>query len=239
MRRGFNFIICFLVLTSSLIFSRLEFALAASQVSFSIQAGDLLFQDLNGGSFFEAIAKVTQGYNGAILTHVGIAAHDAKGEIVVLEALQEGVVATPLSNFLNRSLDQEGNPKVLVGRLKQQYQNLIDSALVEAFDRKGKPYNHLFDLENNEAYYCSELVYICFRNANQGVPIFELEAMTFSDPDSGKIFPVWKEYFTQLQAAVPEGKPGLNPGGISRSPVLEIIHKYGVPSGWRGDKRLD
>lgn len=229
LRQGFIFLFFALVTVFYLVFLGPSFMLEAGQVSFSVQPGDLLFQDLNGDSFFEAVAKVTQGYSGAVLTHVGIAAYNAEGETIVLEALQEGVVATPLEIFLNRSFDQEGNPKVLVGRLKRQYQHLVDSALAEAFARKGKPYNHLFDIENRKAYYCSEFIYVCFREANQGVPLFELEPMTFVDPDTQEIFPVWKNYFEGLEAEVPEGEPGLNPGGISRSPVLEVIHNYGVP----------
>ncbi len=236
LKQGFIFLFFALVMILCLVFSSAGFASGTEQSLFLVQPGDLLFQDLNGDSFFEAVARVTQGYNGAVLTHVGIVAQNAEGKTVVLEALQEGVTATPLENFLNRSFDQEGNPKVLVGRLKRQYQHLIDSALIEAFAREGKPYNHLFDIENEDAYYCSELVYVCFRNANRGVPLFELKPMTFVDPDTGEIFPVWKDYFAGFEAEVPEGKPGLNPGGISRSPVLEIIHNYGVPAGWKEDK---
>ncbi len=223
----------------SLVFSGAAFMAEADQSSFLVQPGDLLFQDLNGDSFFEAVAKVTRGYNNAVLTHVGIVAYNREGEPIVLEALAEGVVATPLEHFLGRSLDQKGNPKVLVGRLRRQYQHLIDSALAEAFARKGKPYNYLFDIKDKEAYYCSELIYVCFREANGGEPLFELEPMTFVDPDTREIFPVWKDYFADFEAEVPEGKPGLNPGGISRSSALEIIHNYGIPGGWAQEKNLD
>jgi len=47
---------------------------------------------------------------------------------------------------------------------------------------------------------------------------------------------VWKTYFAELGVPVPEGKPGLNPGGISRSPVLRIVHAYGIPAGWKGQR---
>ncbi len=198
---------------------------------FVLQTGDLLFQDLNGDPFSEAVARVTTGYRGAVLTHVGIAAETNGGEIVVLEAFTEGVAATPLEEFLGRSLDGEGRPKVLVGRLEPRYRRLIPGAVAAAFARLGKPYDDVFEIDN-DAYYCSELVYACFREAGGGADLFQLTPMTFLDPETGETFPAWAEYFADLGVPVPEDRPGLNPGGISRSPVLEIVHAYGEPAGW-------
>jgi hypothetical protein len=50
--------------------------------------------------------------------------------------------------------------------------------------------------------------------------------MTFNDPDTKAIFPVWADYFKKLSIAVPEGKPGLNPGSISRSDKIDIVYRY-------------
>jgi hypothetical protein len=203
--------------------------------SFVPQPGDLLFQDLDGSPFFDAIEIVTEGYRGANLTHVGMAAVDTNGNIVVLEALLDGVTVTPLDAFLNRSHDSNRRPKVLVGRLRAQYRHLIGPAVKEAWKLKGKPYDKVFDAEN-DTYYCSELVYRSFLEANGGKPLFQLEPMTFVDPDTGETFPAWKEYFAELDVPIPEGKPGLNPGGISRSSLLDIVYAYGVPNGWAINK---
>jgi hypothetical protein len=199
------------------------------------QAGDLLFQDLDGSPFCEAIEKVTKGYKGANLTHVGIVINDADGNIVVLEALFEGVGVTPLDVFLARSHDHKQRPKVLVGRLKPKYRNLIQPALEEMLTLKGKPYDKVFDIKN-DAYYCSEVIYHGFLKAHGGKPLFELQPMTFVDPETGETFPVWKEYFAELNVPIPEGKPGINPGDISRSKAISIVHSYGTPSGWKGGK---
>jgi len=204
-----------------------------SQDAFALQSGDLLFQDLDGSPFCDAVEKVTRGYHGAALTHVGIVAYNPEGKVIVLEAGSEGVTATPIVTFLNRSHDSNGKPKVLVGRLIRRYRRLIEPAIAEALALKGKPYDDLFDIQN-DAYYCSELVYVCFRIANGGEPLFELQPMTFVDPDTKDTFPAWKAYFTELRADIPEGKPGLNPGAISRSSVLRIVHAYGLPAGWKG-----
>jgi hypothetical protein len=199
---------------------------------FRLEPGDLLFQDLDCGPFCDAIEKVTVGYRGAKLSHVGIVAAEGPGRLAVIEAVSSGVSVTPLEVFMARSRDAAGRPKVLAGRLNAEHRHLVPAALREAFALKGRPYDKVFDIDN-DAYYCSELVYRCFRRAGNGRPLFELQPMTFVDPDTGETFPAWRRYFAELGIPIPEGKPGINPGGISRSPALTIVHAYGLPSGWR------
>lgn len=196
---------------------------------FVLQQGDLLFQDLDCGPLCDAIEKVTSGYERANFSHVGILAEDNSGDFVVVEAVSGGVQATPLKSFLNRSFDTKRRPKVMVGRLKAPFRSLIPMVLKEAFALKEKPYDKVFDI-NNDAYYCSELVYEIFLRANDNNPVFALQPMTFKDPDTGKIHSVWKNYFPELGVPIPEGQLGINPGGISRARVLTIIHAYGNPS---------
>jgi hypothetical protein len=202
--------------------------------AFTLQEGDLLFQDLDCGPLCDAIEKVTTGYNGAKFTHVGIVAKDSNDSFVVIEAVSSGVRATPLKDFLNKSFDTDNRPKVAVGRLKPAFARLIPSAIKNASALKGKPYDKGFVI-NNDAYYCSELVYEAFLRANDNKPVFTLQPMTFKDPDTGVIFPPWQEYFARLNIPVPQGRPGINPGGISRSPVLNIVYLYGTPDGWKKD----
>lgn len=191
--------------------------------------GDLLFQDLDCGPLCDAIEKVTTGYQGANFSHVGIVARGDGGSFVVIEAVSNGVVSTSLQTYLSRSLDAEGRPKVVVGRLKEPYHHLIPSALDEAVALKGKPYDKVFAIDN-EGYYCSELIYEIFLRANGNSPVFNLQLMTFKDPDTGEPLAVWEDYFAKLSVPVPEGKPGINPGGISRSSVLSIVYAYGALS---------
>ncbi len=191
--------------------------------------GDLLFQDLDSGPLCQAIEKVTTGYEGANFSHVGIAAADDDGDIVVIEAVSSGVEITPLRFFLGRSLDTKRRPKVVVGRLKKAYRHLIAPALEEALALEGKAYDRVFAVDN-DAFYCSELVYEVFRRANNNTPVFTLQPMTFREPGSTQTQQAWQEYFSGLGVPVPEGRPGINPGGISRSACLVIIHKYGNPS---------
>ena len=191
--------------------------------NYSPRVGDLIFRDSDCGPLCDAIEKVTAGFKGANLSHVGIVAEEANGRTVVLEAVSSGVVATDLQEFLYKSSDIYSPPKVMVGRLKKSYRHLIPAAIKEAEALKGKPYDKGFIIDN-DVYYCSELIYEIFRRANSGRPVFKLEPMTFKDPQTGETLAVWQEYFEKLGIEIPEGEPGINPGGISRSPLIDIIY---------------
>ena len=185
-------------------------------------SGDLLFQDLDCGPMCEAIERVTDGWEGRSFSHIGLVV--TRGDsLMVLEAIGEGVGLTALDGFLSRSRTGAGNPKIVVGRLKQEYSGLIPGAIDYALRQLGVPYDDDF-LYGNGKYYCSELIYDAFKSANGDVPFFELQPMTFNDPMTGKPFSVWDEYFKGKEMPIPEGKPGCNPGGLSKDSKLEMVH---------------
>lgn len=192
------------------------------------QDGDLLFQDLDGGPLCEAIEAVTQGRDGANFSHVGIVAWDGR-QCTVIEAGSRGVRITPLEKFLARSADAHGRPKVIVGRLCLTYRKAIGPALAAARGLVGRPYDDEFRLGNGK-YYCSELVYETYLDPDSGQRLFDVAPMTFCLPHSRQTLPTWREYFARREMPVPEGQPGCNPGGLSRSEKIEIVHRYGQPS---------
>jgi len=202
--------------------------------SFNLKSGDLLFQDSDCGPFCTSIEKVTFGYKGAKFSHVGMVINDDQNEIQIIEAVTAGVIITPLKEFLNRSRDEEGNSKVIVGRVDENHRALIPKAITFSKTKLGLAYDEIFDIDNNK-YYCSELIYDAFKHAHAGVPLFHLKPMTFVDPDTGKTFPIWAEYYRELGEEIPEGRPGLNPGGISKSDYIDIVHIYGKPDGYLTD----
>ncbi|MCX7861916.1 MAG: YiiX/YebB-like N1pC/P60 family cysteine hydrolase [Bacteroidales bacterium] len=174
--------------------------------------GALLFQQLDCGNFCEAINRVTPSYKGIHYNHVGVVWHTDSG-IYVLEAITKGVSLTPLQTFLIRT-DKD---KIKVGLLPKQFK-LNDQ---ELFKYLGKPYDTVFDL-NNQAYYCSELAYFLYKD-KKGKNFFTLYPMTFKDPATNEFFSIWVEYFSAMKYIIPEGKLGLNPGSMMNEKRIKII----------------
>lgn len=197
-----------------------------AESNFYLKDGDLLFQDVNCGRFCDSIDGVTYGYGDTYVSHVAMVVN-AKSQILV-EANTNGVHYSKLDNFLNTSKDNNGNPRVMVGRLNIKYQNLIPSAIKFTESQIGKPYNVSFIPNNNQSFYCSELISTAFYTANGNKYIFPITPMSFSDLQTKKILPLWSEYYAKLNMLVPEGVLGTNPGALSRSgDVLSIVHYYG------------
>jgi hypothetical protein len=199
---------------------------------FQLQNGDILFQDLDCGAICDAIETVTSGIYGARFSHVGVVILDKEGRPNVLEAYTEGVALTPLETFLQRNRDENGRPKVVVGRLKKPYRHRIPMALKRGLALLGKPYDSLFDIAN-DAYYCAELLYFMFLEPKEKKPFFTLKPMSFKQPGTDETADAWKAYFFELKSPVPEGALGINPGAISLSPFIEVIHEFGTPDGWK------
>ena len=206
----------------------LLFILQSSCASnFQLQEGDLLFQDLDSSALCDAIELVTPGYNDANFSHIGFIVSD-DGKLKVLEAIPPKVILTELEDFLSRSKDKDGNPKVIVGRLKKEYKNAIPKAVEFAHKKIGVDYDGIF-LMNNNSYYCSELLYEAFSKDS----IFQLQAMTFLHPDSGDTLQTWKAYYAEIGVKIPENELGINPGIMSLSKKIEIVHIYGIPDGMK------
>lgn len=193
--------------------------LQLNSISFAQQTysnGDLLFQDLDCGPLCDAIEAVTEGANGKDYSHVGLI-YRMLDTIYVIEALGKGVQLTPLHTFLSRS-----TKPVLHARLIDKYQHLIPSAIEYCLQQIGTPYDEAF-IFNNGKYYCSELIYDAFRQANHYAEVFELQSMTFKMAGTDQFDPVWIDYYKKLDIPVPQGEPGINPGGMSRSEKLIFL----------------
>ncbi len=193
-----------------------------------LKEGDLLFQDLDCGALCDAIESVTFGIDSAHFSHIGIVSKIKNDNVTVLEAMGDKVREVSLDDFLYRYKDRYGRPKVVVGRLKDD--KLVKNALSILKKYIGKPYDDVFDI-NNDNYYCSELVYFAFKD-NAGKNLFTLMPMSYKNSATGEYFESWIEYFNKLNTSIPQGKPGINPGGISRSDKINILYKFGNPEGW-------
>ncbi len=185
------------------------------------KSGDFLFQDLDCGGLCDAIEKVTPALNGKHFSHIGLVCQINDSSYVV-EAIGADVHLTKVNEFINRNKDAQKRPKIVVMRLKQEYTKLTQTATLFALKQLGKLYDDPFIYDNGK-YYCSELLYDAFKAANGNQPFFELQPMTFIDPDTKQTFAAWTEYYHGLNTEIPEGKLGCNPGGIANSGKLEFV----------------
>lgn len=191
--------------------------------SFHLKNGDLIFQEDCGDLMTNAIKAATKGIKGYQFTHVGMVWLKSPDDIQVIEATPPEVTVTPLADYL--SPEHHCTPRSVVGRLKNQYQKLIPQAITAALQKVGKGYDYAFNI-NNDQYYCSELIYQAFKEANQGKALFPLTKMTFKSKRTGQ-FPVyWVMHFRELNIPIPEGELGNNPADMSRSPLIKIVHYY-------------
>lgn len=192
---------------------------------FELRDGDLIFQEECSVKTDNTIKAVTSGIGDYKFTHVGIVYIDVNDSVYVIEATHPKVKVTPLQDYLYPKDLDACFPVSVVGRLKPEYRLCIPQAIEEGLLLVDKDYDYGYVL-NNDKYYCSELIYHILLKANEGKPVFALNVMTFKSPDTGEITKGWEEYFGRLGLPIPEGELGINPGVMSRSDVIDIIHKY-------------
>ncbi len=193
----------------------LSFTTAFAQ-NIELKDGDLIFQDMDCGPLCDAIEAVTDGYNGADYSHMGMVYH-RNDTLYIIEAAGSAVRLTTFEKFKKNT-----SKPMLVGRLKAEYSTLIPNAIVFSLQQMGVPYDDEY-LYDNGSYYCSELIYDAFMFANGGRPFFILEPMTYKQPGTNKFFPAWVEYYKSIGKNIPEGLPGCNPGGISKNGKIEVL----------------
>ena len=171
------------------------------------QTGDLIFFTGGSSSMDDAISSST----GDGFVHVAIVEVDSEGTAWLIDATpQKGVSREKLETKL---LEEKG--KAVLMRLKDS--TGVAASVQRAKALIGSPYDFAF-LPDNDAYYCSELVYECFLRPD-GSHIFSCQPMNFLDSE-GNLPEYWKELFEKLQMDVPQGLPGTNPEDLSRSTTL-------------------
>lgn len=182
-----------------------------------LKTGDLLFQKMNCGELCEAIHAVTEGYNGNDFSHLGLVVIE-NDSVFIIEAAGNAVRKVTLEQFSKNT-----QTTMFIGRVKSKYTKLIPQVISFSKQQIGIPYDDDY-LYDNGKYYCSELIYDAFLNAH-GEPFFELQPMTFKQPNTNEFFPAWVDYYQNLKIEIPEGELGCNPGGISTSDKIKIVGK--------------
>jgi len=187
-----------------------------NSISSDLKNGDLLFVTAKESGLSGAINNVTQKQKNASFDHIGILQKDKTGIFVLHAAPKNGSQKQNLDEFLK---DQANDgQKVVVYRLKPEFQNAIPQAIEKANSMLGKPYNFNYILDEN-SYYCSDFIERSFRKDQ----IFKLEPMTFIDPKTGKTNSFWEDFYDKKNLKVPEGELGCNPNGLAASEKIERI----------------
>lgn len=198
-------------------FSILFFVLSCkNSQNLGLKNGDLLFVTAKESGLSGAINNVTQKQKNASFDHIGILQKDKMGVFVLHAAPKGGSQKQNLNEFLK---DQANDgQKVVLYRLKPQFQKNIPDAIEKANSMLGKPYNFNYILDDN-SYYCSDYIERAFRKDK----IFTLEPMTFIDPKTGKTNMFWEEFYAKKNLRVPEGELGCNPNGLAGSDKIERV----------------
>lgn len=181
-----------------------------------IQTGDLIFVGAKKDQLSGAINRVTQREADVSFDHVGIL-ELANSQVYVLHASTEkGSVREPLDSLVSRAKAKD--KQLVVYRLAEEAQAAIPKAIDVAKSLMGKPYNWTYVL-NDSSLYCSDYVERAFRHAE----LFQLEPMTFKNPNTGETDAYWVEFYKKLGMEVPEGQPGCNPNGLAASGHLRKV----------------
>jgi hypothetical protein len=192
---------------------------ACQKEEIHLQNGDFIFQTLDCGPLCDAILEVTPAYENHRFNHLGMVFIE-NDSVKIIEAAGNAVRVVSLEKFLSNSQKPH-----FVGRLKSEFKPLIPKAISFAKSKIGTPYDDAY-LYDNEAYYCSELIYDAFLFSNQK-PLFSMQPMTFKSPKTNEFAPAWVEYYESLKIPIPEGELGCNPGGFATSEVIEILGVFG------------
>ena len=178
--------------------------------SYEPREGDVIFQSLPRGPLVNAIEGATH----SPWSHCGIVGRDSDGRWIVYEALN-GVEATPLKQFVSRSR----NEQYAIYRWKEPYQEHVPAILAATRRYLGRPYDSRYRWDD-EAIYCSELVYKAFLTAT-GEKAGELVALADLD---------WQGYrslIEQLEGGpVPVDRRMITPRDLADAHQLELVMHF-------------
>lgn len=175
--------------------------------------GDVIFQSLPDSP----VANAIEGATDSPYSHCGIVTRQG-GVWVVYEAFGP-VAPVPLLAFVRRGRGDA----FAVYRLKESRQHLVPATLANVRKFQGRPYDKRYRLDDDaEQIYCSELIYLAFREAAGGESLGR--EVTLKELH-------WRP-FEQLIERI-EGGPApldrsfITPRDLARAGQLEKVHSYG------------
>jgi len=183
-----------------------------------LQNGDFIFVEAKQYNLSGAINRVTQKSETENFDHIGLIEIEADKIFVLHASTQLGSDRQSFQEFYKENWNN--NQKMVIYRLKEQYQKAIRPAIVQSKKMLGKPYNWTYIL-NEESYYCSDFIERIFRKDS----IFEHIPMNFKNPKTNKIDDFWIDFYKKLNLDVPQNQPGTNPNQLAKS---EKLFRVGV-----------
>lgn len=179
----------------------------------NIKNGDLIFVGAQTEELSGAINRVTKLSDETNFDHVGLIEKTSDSIFVLHAAPMGGSQREEIHHFYTSQTEK--NNKIVIYRLKDDYQKTIPNAISKAKTMLGKPYNWLYILNDDELY-CSDFVERAFRNDN----VFELIPMNFKNKETGKIDDFWVDFYRKKGKKVPQDEPGTNPNQLASSEKL-------------------
>lgn len=177
--------------------------------------GDLLFVGTSGSDLGNAITEVTENDKAKNYSHIAMVFEIGDSLFVNDATPKYGVSVRPIGQFIKEESTTENTIDVFRTLLSKEQ---IDAAMSKISPYIGRPYNHAY-LLTDTAFYCSQLIYKAFA----AYSVFEMEPMTFKK--DGETLDFWKEYYEELNVAIPEGVPGCNPNGMAADDDIKFIGK--------------
>ncbi|RBP37670.1 permuted papain-like amidase YaeF/Yiix C92 family enzyme [Roseimicrobium gellanilyticum] len=171
------------------------------------QEGDILFQSLPHMPIVDAIEGCTK----SPFSHCGIVHKNAQGIWVVIEAIGP-VRETPLPLWTMQGREA----KFWVRRLKSAHQKQIPAFVKAAKVYAGRPYDIHYKMDD-EAIYCSELIYKAYRDATgKGLGVL----MKLGDLD----WKPWTAVIKEIEGGnVPLEREMITPKSLAEANELEVV----------------
>ena len=179
----------------------------------NIQNGDLIFVGAQTEELSGAINRVTKINDETNFDHVGLIEKTTDSIFVLHAAPMGGSQREEIHHFYTSQSEKKN--KIVIYRLKNEYQSTIPYAITKAKTMLGKPYNWLYILNDDELY-CSDFVERAFRDDK----VFELIPMNFKNKETGIIDKFWIDFYRKKGKEVPQDEPGTNPNQLATSEKL-------------------
>lgn len=184
----------------------------AAYWNYQPQPGDILFQSLPPSSLVAAI----EGATGSPYSHCGLVVQ-RDGRWVVIEAF-DGVECTSLREFVFRGRGHG----FAVYRLQPEHQQHVPAMIRAAKARLGLPYDVRYRMDD-EAIYCSELIYKAYGEVSGGEQLGRLVQL-------GELN--WRPYEATIRhfegGPAPLDREMITPRDLARAEQLMLVSAYNI-----------